>query len=219
MSGGLTESEIYGNMFAFNFACHDTTAHAFTFALYFLATHPKVQDWLSEELRAVLRDRRQSGTIEPTFRGSSAVCNQSQSLTVGGKTVVLPPNSMIASSYGSFQTDPRFWGPESLIWKPRADVVSKPGEEDFSMPVRGAFIGWSYGVRDCPGKRFSLVKFVATMAALFLNWRVDPVVVATGETPDGARQRVDHLIETDSDSVLLLQMLHPERAPLVWKRR
>lgn len=31
-SGGLTESEIYGNMFAFNFAGHDTTAHTFTFA-------------------------------------------------------------------------------------------------------------------------------------------------------------------------------------------
>ena len=27
------------------------------------------------------------------------------------------------------------------------------------------------------------------------------------------------LIENDSGSVLLLQMLHPERAPLVWKRR
>ncbi|KAI1081300.1 hypothetical protein F5B20DRAFT_535561 [Whalleya microplaca] len=27
-SGGLTESEIYGNMFTFNFAGHDTTAHS-----------------------------------------------------------------------------------------------------------------------------------------------------------------------------------------------
>ncbi|KAI2469560.1 cytochrome P450 [Annulohypoxylon bovei var. microspora] len=56
-SGGLTEREIYGNMFAFNFAGHDTTAHTFTFALYFLAAHPEVQDWLSEEIRDVLGDR------------------------------------------------------------------------------------------------------------------------------------------------------------------
>lgn len=56
--GGLTESEIYGNMFAFNFAGHDTTAHTFTFALYFLAAHPDVQDWISEEIQCVLGDRQ-----------------------------------------------------------------------------------------------------------------------------------------------------------------
>lgn len=32
---GLVGGEIYGNMFAFNFAGHDTTANTFTFALHF----------------------------------------------------------------------------------------------------------------------------------------------------------------------------------------
>lgn len=41
-SDGLTESEIYGNMFAFNFASHNTTTHTLTFALYFLAAHPDI---------------------------------------------------------------------------------------------------------------------------------------------------------------------------------
>ncbi|OTB03867.1 hypothetical protein M426DRAFT_12160 [Hypoxylon sp. CI-4A] len=43
---GLTGSEIYGNMVAFNFAGNDTTAHTFTFtfALYILAAPPNVQD-------------------------------------------------------------------------------------------------------------------------------------------------------------------------------
>ncbi|KAI1102495.1 hypothetical protein F4804DRAFT_334249 [Jackrogersella minutella] len=135
---------------------------------------------------------------------------------------------MVAPSYGSVQTDPRTWGPDSLAWKPsrwiqpaggsEADVVSKPGEDDFNMPVRGAFIGWSDGVRDCPGRKFSQVEFVATMASLFLDWRVDPVV-SKDETLERARQRVEDLIKADSGSVLLLRMLHPERAPLVWKRR
>lgn len=248
-SGGLTESEIYGNMFAFNFAGHDTTAHTFTFALYFLAAHPEVQDWLSQEIREVLGDSPSSEwdyradfprlkrclavmyetirlyTVVPSIKWTD---NKSQSLTVGYKTVVLPPNHMIAPSYGSVQTDPRFWGPGSLAWKPSrwikpasssdADAVSKPGEEDFNMPVRGAFVGWSDGVRDCPGRKFSQVEFVATMASLFLDWRVDPVV-GKGETLDTARRRVEDLIKTDSGSVLLLQMLHPERAPLVWKKR
>lgn len=41
-SEGLTESEIYGNMFTFNFAGHDTTAHSSTFALYYLAANLEV---------------------------------------------------------------------------------------------------------------------------------------------------------------------------------
>ena len=51
---GLTESEIYGNMFVFNFAGHDTTAHTLAFAVVILSAHPSVQDWISEELRHVL---------------------------------------------------------------------------------------------------------------------------------------------------------------------
>jgi hypothetical protein len=86
------------------------------------------------------------------------------------------------------------------------------------MPVRGAFVGWSEGVRDRPGKKFSQVEFVATLATLFSDWRVDPVT-SHGESLDAARERVENLTRTDSGSVLLLQMLHPERAPLAWKKR
>lgn len=52
-SAGLSESEIYGNMFVFNFAGHDTTAHTFTFIVALLAAHPEVQDWIREEICAV----------------------------------------------------------------------------------------------------------------------------------------------------------------------
>ena len=41
---GLTESEIYGNMFVFNFAGHDTTAHTLAFAIFLLAARPAVQE-------------------------------------------------------------------------------------------------------------------------------------------------------------------------------
>ena len=61
------------------------------------------------------------------------------------------------------------------------------------------------------------MEFAATMAVLFRDWRVDPVTFP-GETLDAARKRVVELIETDSYAVLLLQMLHPERAPLKWRK-
>lgn len=56
--GGLTESEIYGNIFVFNFAGHDTIAHTLAFTVVVLSAHPTVQDWLAEELRHVLGDEK-----------------------------------------------------------------------------------------------------------------------------------------------------------------
>lgn len=53
---GLTEEEVYGNIFVFNFAGHDTTAHTLAFAVVLLAAHPLVQDWVGEEIQHVLGD-------------------------------------------------------------------------------------------------------------------------------------------------------------------
>ena len=52
--GGLSGTEIYCNIFVFNLAGHNTTAHTFTFTAYLLATSPKIQEWVSEELEYVL---------------------------------------------------------------------------------------------------------------------------------------------------------------------
>lgn len=53
---GLSVKEVFGNIFVINFAGHDTTANTLAFAMYLLATFPKVQDWLAEEIRAVAPD-------------------------------------------------------------------------------------------------------------------------------------------------------------------
>lgn len=51
---GLTEEEIYGNLFVYNFAGHDTTAIVLNWTLYLLAVHPEIQDWISEEINTVI---------------------------------------------------------------------------------------------------------------------------------------------------------------------
>lgn len=117
--------------------------------------------------------------------------DQSQHIQVGEKTIVLPPNSVIAPSYGSVQTDPKFRGDDSLTWKPERWIKPsaenvKGEDEDLDIPVRGAFIGWSEGFCACPGKKSSQVEFVATMAVLFRHYRVDPVKQES-ETLDDVR--------------------------------
>lgn len=85
-------------------------------------------------------------------------------------------------------------------------------------PVKGSFIAWSEGIRNCPGKKFSQVEFVAAMATLFREWRVDPVPEPS-ESIGMARERVMATVENETGQVLLLQLLHPEKAVLTWSRR
>ena len=51
---GLTEEEVYGNIFVFNFAGHDATSNSLAIGICLLATRPDVQDWIAEEINAVL---------------------------------------------------------------------------------------------------------------------------------------------------------------------
>lgn len=50
----ISEQEVFGNMFAYNFSGHDTTARSLNFTFYLLAAYPEVQDWVREEIRRVL---------------------------------------------------------------------------------------------------------------------------------------------------------------------
>lgn len=238
----LTERELYGNMFLLNFAGHDTTTHTLTFALMYLAINPGVQEWISEEIRSIFGNRASSGWEYPDFVRLTR-CNavlmetlrlytpvpvakwtdaHAQELSVGGRTITIPPDTMVIASYAAVHTHPEYWGSDALGWRP-SRWIEKAGDtsgasERLITPRRGTFIAWSEGERSCPGKKFSQVEFVATMAALFRDWRVDPTP-RPGESPSEARRRILNQLETDSAQVLLLQMLHPERAVLQWRER
>lgn len=243
--GGLTESEIYGNMFTFNFAGHDTTAHSSTFALYFLAAHPDIQEWIGEEIQAVLAGREPHEmdyradfprfkrclavlyealrlyTIVPVVRWTG---DRTTTLQVNGKTLHLPAKTMVSPNHNSLQTDPRYWGNDSLDFRPSRWIRcgkeagnGTPGREEMETHQRGSFAGWSEGTRDCPGRKFAQVEFVAMLVGLFREWRVEPAR-QEGETLPEARQRVKDLISEDTAWGLLLQMMHPERAPLAWRK-
>lgn len=239
---GLTEAEIYGNIFAFNFAGHDTTAHSFTFAIYFLAANPDVQAWIRGEIQEVLgendaewsytqdfpRLKRCLAVLMETIRLYTPVPvakwtdQQAQTLEIGDQVVHITPETMIITAYVALHTQPENWGSDAVDWRPSRWVTSTSipstlDEEELITPRQGSFIGWSDGSRDCVGRKFSQVEFVATLARLFRDWRVDPVTLGE-ENLESARERVKNLIKTDSRMVLLLQMLHPERAPLRWSK-
>jgi cytochrome P450 len=53
----ITQDEVIGNIFVFNFAGHDTTAHSLAFTFMLMAADPEVQEWMGEEIRYVLGDK------------------------------------------------------------------------------------------------------------------------------------------------------------------
>lgn len=110
---------------------------------------------------------------------------------------MLPPGLNLVPSYSSLQTDPKYWGDDSLEWRPSRFIRSSGGvldDEEFVTPARGTFLAWSGGARDCVGRKFSQVEFVAVIATLFRDWRVHPVP-REKETEEGARKRILDQIE------------------------
>lgn len=234
-------------MFVFNFAGHDTTAHTFVWIMYFLAANPEVQDWVNEEVEHVLgtrpeqewdlkadfpRLKRCLSVVFETLRLYSPVGmakwtdrNATTLQLVDGRTLHIPPKTMVVPSHISVQSDPRFWGPDSLTWRPSRWIQSESAsdspridDEMLLTPRRSTFLGWSDGVRDCPGRKFAQIEAFATVATVLKDWRVSPVT-RPGESLVAARQRVLAFIEENTGQVLLVQLLHPERCPLRFEKR
>jgi cytochrome P450 len=145
-------------------------------------------------------------------------------LRVGEGTYLIPRNTLVIPHHVAVHTHPKYWGDDSLEWRPSrwiqtdGQAPSFLATERVRAPEKGSFIAWSEGIRVCPGKKFSQVEFVAATAAMFKDWCVEPVLVA-GESMEDARRRVIKRVEEDTGQILLLQMLHPEKAPLIWRRR
>ena len=64
---GLSDEEIYGNIFAYNLAGHETTANTVATALILLTAHPQYQDWLAEEIDDVLSSSEDAPQYEEAF--------------------------------------------------------------------------------------------------------------------------------------------------------
>ncbi|XMA08663.1 hypothetical protein WAI453_001454 [Rhynchosporium graminicola] len=240
--GGLSREEMLGNLFIYNLAGHDTTANTIGYATYLMASKPEWQAWIREELDFVFggeadgseedygkasKLKRCLAVMYETLRlyGPVVFIPKATGDTVTeieseGRSYSIPPNTTILVNVTALNTDPQYWGSDSLTWKPDRWIHS-PGKlvgiagEEMIQPPKGRFLAWASGPRICPGKKFSQVEFVAVMATLFRRLRVVPVK-NQGENEDDVRRRIHDTVE-DSELRMTLSMKHSERIKLVWE--
>lgn len=139
-------------------------------------------------------------------------------LEVNNKVYQIPADVLVVPSLQALHTHPRHWGEDSLVWRPQRWIIGSSLEsESLFKPQKGTYFPWSEGIRNCPGKKFAQVEFVAALATLLSNHITEPVPTA-GEDMDAARMRILDIVK-DSNVELLLQMRDPRSSPVRWKKR
>ena len=134
-------------------------------------------------------------------------------------TYNVPADTLIVPNLQASHTHPRTWGADSLVWRPQR-WIKEAGDldsESIIQPPKGTYFPWAEGARNCPGKKFAQVEFVAVVAALFRDHRAEPVR-RSGENAEAANTRVLDVVK-DSNVELLLQMRNPQNVQVVWNKR
>lgn len=149
-----------------------------------------------------------------------------------GKSHHIPPLTSMNIGAGGLHYHTEYWGPNATSFDPTrwdasnkdsylarndgASGLSGPGLEYSTIhrPVRGAFIGFSDGLRSCVGKKFAQVEFVAILAVLLRDYEVF-LAQRSGESMEHTRERALEIFE-ESRTVLTLSMW--EDVPLKFQR-
>lgn len=115
---------------------------------------------------------------------------------MNGTAHTIPKNTFVAVNLGGLHTSSASWGKDALEWLPSRWITKdEAGDETLASIPQGAFLPWAAGPRVCPGKKFSQVEFVAVLACLLRDYRVEPVAgdgvsaeLAAARLADEARQ-------------------------------
>ena len=134
------------------------------------------------------------------------------------------PSLLTVQTHPKYWHDPLLWQPTRWISSPPAsqsngsesDTATRLGQEELVTPAQSTFFPWSDGPQNCPGAKFAQVEFVAVLACLLRDHRVE-VVRHLNESFAKAKERALAATE-DCDMELLLRMRNTDQVQLAWKR-
>ncbi|KIX09402.1 uncharacterized protein Z518_00481 [Rhinocladiella mackenziei CBS 650.93] len=219
----LSDGELLGNLYVFNLAGFETTANSLTFTISFLAANSDVQEWVGEEIDAVVKGKDNLDYEEGFPLLVRCLALMYETLRIWGPVSDNSRCTYVTTNLYGIHSDPRWWGADSLEWRQTrwVRVDEKTGKESIApQPPGAAFMAWSAGPRVCPGRKFSQVEFVAVISSLLRRYRLKPLVMQSKsmKTEEQGRRALLEVID-DSMSGVTPTMRRPEDAGVVFVER
>ncbi|KAK5046185.1 hypothetical protein LTR84_008642 [Exophiala bonariae] len=182
--GGMSETEIVANSPFLVGAGSETIATALSSLFFHLASNPSIYKAVADELRSKFHSKEditvQSTTslqhlnacIEETLRIYPPVCESPPRISLADGVVdgnYIPKGTIITvSQYATFRNPEHFQEPGSFLpqrWFPPSHPLF---EDRFQSDNKAAFKPFSFGARDCIGKRLAYAE-MRVLAARFLH--------------------------------------------------
>lgn len=222
-SAPLQDRDITGNAFIFLVAGHETTSLSILYTCLFLAINQPAQRRLQADIDKILKDKpinqcqyekyydqlsnrmvgavinEQLRLLPPVILLPKVVATGDQTVTVDGRTIIVPNHTFIHLPTVSLHRNPRYWPHQASKrtgkfhdlddYRPERwfvpDETSKKGFKDGNTrsnaipdqamysPPHGSFIPFSEGQRGCLGRRFALVEMTAALTSIFHHYSVE----------------------------------------------
>jgi cytochrome P450 len=154
----------------------------------------------------------------------------------GHRSITVEPDMLVSAHFYGLHLSPR-WGRDAAQFDPRrfVSVSSATGEEALYVPPSTAaakdkeeaegdtgeggpmYAAWLFGARICPGKKFSQVEFVAVMACIMSQYRIE-VLREQDESEDAAKARLSAVLEEKFFNVSA-HLRRPKDAGVTFVRR
>ncbi|KAL6720989.1 hypothetical protein ACLMJK_000089 [Lecanora helva] len=183
-SSAFSDENLVDQMMTFLAAGHETTASAFTWAVYLLAKHPQIQSNLRDQVRSQLPSLSKEPSsivtsesfeklsylyavcqealrlfppVAVTFRVAvkdTSICGQS---IPKGTTVIIPPWAINGSE--------ELWGPDAAEFRPERWQRKASSSPVDNKGTNYNYLTFLHGPRSCIGQSFALGELACLLAA------------------------------------------------------
>lgn len=218
----LNDEELLQMVHNFIAAGHETTGTLLHWVLYYLATHPELQDQVRAEIDQVVGAKEQidyadlralvtlDKVVKETLRLRPPIPimlrSAGEESVLGGYRI--PQDSVLMVMIGSVQSNPAYWGNNADFFDP--ENFSAKNE---AARTANAFSPFGIGPRLCIGHRFTMLEAGIVLAQLIRNYRFEwipgqdmrPVLRLVWTTHNGIRFKITPLTRRTEPSSFVMQ--------------
>ncbi|KAI8612449.1 cytochrome P450 [Chytriomyces sp. MP71] len=172
------ENEMIGEILAFFFAGHETTANTLTFVFLELSRHPVIQKRLKQEIKSVLAKLEGNVTVEnlSDFKYLDQVVREAQRLhtvvvNVGRSPIKtfehngfeFSPDMRVLCHFRGLHHDPKFWN-EPLNFNP----------DRWNEPITASsYLPFGEGPHNCIGQKMALIEAKMALIEIMSRFSVE----------------------------------------------